>query len=296
MACSIPSSTQGKDNRCVQMTKVVLLYWTNLPCSVKTRPWRIRTNRLPKVLQDLQFLLLAEHHLASGGTLELEDEFGFGAPELLLDLGCHPIEACGDLLLISAREPDARALLDLRLYGDRFVCQAQLRYASNDVLLILHVARGSETERERYSVTQPVLILSEGILWQVLLQYFSGGFTAYLVDDVPLRARHFALATYRDQAVADGPGRSRPAREQSVRDPVGDDLVVTILVGWLPQLEVVAGSPAPDREEPLAREIFFQPRKEVVDVVREPIGEDKQSDGVSRQVGQQVLGYPLSKG
>src|SRR5215218_2794108 len=165
MACSIPSSTQGKDNRCVQMTKVVFLYWTNLPCSVKTRPWRIRTNRLPKVLQDLQFLLLAEHHLPSGGTLELEDEFGFGTPDLLLDLLGHPIEACGDLLLVTAREPEARALLDLRLHGDRSVGHLHRGYASNDVLLIFHVAGRFETEGKRYGVRHPVAVVGEGLLW-----------------------------------------------------------------------------------------------------------------------------------
>ena len=34
--------TEGKDNRRVEMTKVVLLYRTNLSYSVKTRPWCIR--------------------------------------------------------------------------------------------------------------------------------------------------------------------------------------------------------------------------------------------------------------
>src|SRR5215204_1335408 len=161
----ILASTQGKDDRRVQMTKIVFLYWTNLPRSVKTRPWRIRTNRLPKLLQDLQFLLLAEHHLASGGTLELEDEFGFGTLELLLDLLGHPIEACGDLLLVPAREPDARAFWDLRLYGDRSVGHLHRGYASNDVLLIFHVARSFETEGKRYGVTHPVAVVGEGLLW-----------------------------------------------------------------------------------------------------------------------------------
>ena len=41
-AWSIPSSTQGKDNRRVEMAKVMLLYRTDLPCSVKTHPWCIR--------------------------------------------------------------------------------------------------------------------------------------------------------------------------------------------------------------------------------------------------------------
>src|SRR5688572_30075630 len=43
--------------------------------------------------------------------------------------------------------------------------------------------------------------------------------------------------------MADGPGRTRLAREQSVGDCVGYDLVVAILVGWLPQIEVIAGTP-----------------------------------------------------
>jgi hypothetical protein len=39
----LPPSTEGKDNRRVHMTKIVLLHRTNLPCSVKTRPRCIRT-------------------------------------------------------------------------------------------------------------------------------------------------------------------------------------------------------------------------------------------------------------
>ena len=41
-AWSIPSSTEGKDNRSVEMTKVVLLYRTDLSHSVKTYPRCIR--------------------------------------------------------------------------------------------------------------------------------------------------------------------------------------------------------------------------------------------------------------
>src|SRR5215204_899158 len=141
------------------MTKVVLFYRTDLSHSVKTRPWCIRIQGLPKPLEDLQLLLLTEHHLPSGATLELEDEFGFLTPELLLDLGCHPIEARGDLLLVSAREPDACAFWDLRLYSDGAVGHAHSRHASNHVLLIFHVARSSETERKRYDVTKPVAIV-----------------------------------------------------------------------------------------------------------------------------------------
>jgi hypothetical protein len=46
---SLSSSTEGKDNRCVQMTKVVLLYRTDLSPSVVTCPWHVRANRLPKL-------------------------------------------------------------------------------------------------------------------------------------------------------------------------------------------------------------------------------------------------------
>jgi hypothetical protein len=63
--------------------------------------------------------------------------------------------------------------------------------------------------------------------------------------------------------VADSPGSLRLAREQSVGDPIGDDLVVAILVGRLPQIEVIAGSPAPDWQEPLAWEIPSSPAKKL---------------------------------
>ncbi len=72
------------------MTKVVLLYRTDLACGVETRPWCIWIQGSVKVLEDLRFLLLAEDHLDSGGTLELEDEFGSLGPELLFDLPSHP--------------------------------------------------------------------------------------------------------------------------------------------------------------------------------------------------------------
>src|SRR5215211_285850 len=147
------------------MTVVMLLYRTNLPYSVETRPWHVRVNRLAKLPEELQLLLISEHHLASGGTLELEHEFGFLTPELLLDLCGHPIEPCGDLLLVSAREPDARALRDLRLYADGSVGHLHCGYAQGNVLFIFHVARSPETERKRYSVTHPVALVSEGMLW-----------------------------------------------------------------------------------------------------------------------------------
>src|SRR5215216_5782684 len=158
-AWSIPSSTQGKHDRRIQMTKVVLLYRADLSHSVKTYPWCIRIQGLPKPLLELELLLISEHQFASGATLELEHEFGFLTVKLLLDLGGHPIEAIGDLLLVSAREPDARALLDLRLYDDGAVGHAHSRHASNDELLIFHVTRSSETERKRYDVTEPVAIV-----------------------------------------------------------------------------------------------------------------------------------------
>src|SRR5918993_5653300 len=141
------------------MAKVVLLYRADLSYSVKTHPWCIWIQGLPKPLENLQLLLLTKHRLASGATLELEHEVWFLTPKLLLDLGCHPIEAIGDLLLVSTREPDARALLDLRLYGDGAVGHAHSRHASNHVFLIFHVARSSETERKRYDVTKPVAIV-----------------------------------------------------------------------------------------------------------------------------------------
>jgi hypothetical protein len=74
---------------------------------------------------------------------------------------------------ISAREPDARALLDLRWYGDRSVGHPNFRYASNHVLFVFHVAWSSETEHTRYGVTPPVF--SEGTFGQILLEHFQGG-------------------------------------------------------------------------------------------------------------------------
>jgi hypothetical protein len=41
-AWSIPSSTEGKDNRRVEMMVVVFLYRADLPRTVITRPWSIR--------------------------------------------------------------------------------------------------------------------------------------------------------------------------------------------------------------------------------------------------------------
>jgi hypothetical protein len=56
------------------MTVVVLFYRTNFPYSVKTRPWHVWANRLPKPLEELQLLLISEHQFASGQTLKLEFE------------------------------------------------------------------------------------------------------------------------------------------------------------------------------------------------------------------------------
>src|ERR671933_1535551 len=81
------------------------------------------------------------------------------------------------------------------------------------------------------------------MLWQILLEHFYGGFSVDLVDDVLLGARHLPLASYGDQAVAESPGSLRLSPEQRVRDPVGDDLVVAILVGWRPH--IVKSVPAP---------------------------------------------------
>src|SRR5918995_391281 len=147
------------------MTKVVLLYRTDLPGGVKTRPWHLRPNRLPKPLEDLQLLLLTEEKLASGKTLELKDEVGSLTPELLFDLLGHPIEAAGDLLLISAREPDTRSFWDFCLYDNGAVGHPHRGHASNNVLLIFHVVRGFGSECKRYGVTHPVTIFSEGTLW-----------------------------------------------------------------------------------------------------------------------------------
>src|SRR5918994_264724 len=147
------------------MTVVMLLYRTDLPPSVKTRPWHIRVKRLPKLPEELQLLLIAEHHLSPGGTLELEDEVRLVALKLVLDLRSNPIKPSGEFLLIPAREPDTRALLDLRLYDNGAVGHPNCRYASNDVLLIFHVAGGFGSECKRYGAAHPVAILNEGRIW-----------------------------------------------------------------------------------------------------------------------------------
>src|SRR5918993_3545365 len=165
----ILASTQGKDNRRVEMTKVVFLYRANLPRTVITRPWHVRVNGSPKLPEELQLLLIAEHHLASGGTLELEDEFGFLTLKLVLDLSGHPIKPSGEFLLVSGREPDARSFWHFSLYGNGAVGHPNCRRASTNVLLVFHVAGRSETEGKGYGVTLPVTILNEVTLWQILL-------------------------------------------------------------------------------------------------------------------------------
>jgi hypothetical protein len=90
--------------------------------------------------------------------------------------------------------------------------------------------------------------------------------------------------------VAYSPTSLRFTREQSVGDPISYDFVVTILISWCPKIEVVAGSPTPEREEPLAREISFQPCKEVIEVRckeaidghRDSVREDEQADVLRR--------------
>jgi hypothetical protein len=46
---SLPLSTHGKDNRGVEMAKIVLLHRTDLSPSVVTCPWHVRANSLPKL-------------------------------------------------------------------------------------------------------------------------------------------------------------------------------------------------------------------------------------------------------
>src|SRR5215207_994782 len=65
--------------------------------------------QIAELPEEVQLLLIPEHHLASGGTLELEDEFGFLSPKLVLDLLGHPIKPSGEFLLVSGREPDTRS-------------------------------------------------------------------------------------------------------------------------------------------------------------------------------------------
>jgi hypothetical protein len=59
--------------------------------------------------------------------------------------------------------------------------------------------------------------------------------------------------TYWDTAVACSPTSLCLTCEQRVGDPIGDDFVVAILMSWCPKIEVIAGSPTPERKEPLGR-------------------------------------------
>ena len=147
-AWSLLSSIQGKDDRRVDMTKVVCRYRTNLPVGVETYPRCIRSDGLPKLPKKLCPFLITEHHLASGGTVELKYQFRLGIPKLVLDLLGHPIESSSYFLLISAREPDTRALRDLLLNGDGAIVLVYARNALHDVLFIFDVFGGFETQRE----------------------------------------------------------------------------------------------------------------------------------------------------
>src|SRR5687768_11657028 len=78
LVSSLSSSTEGKDNRGESIDAIVLLYRSNLSYGVKTHPWHVRANGLPKPPEELLFLLLTEHQFASGHTLKLENEFRLG--------------------------------------------------------------------------------------------------------------------------------------------------------------------------------------------------------------------------
>jgi hypothetical protein len=94
----------------------------------------------------------------SRGTVEMEYEFRLGIPKLLLDLSGHQIESGCDLLLISAREPDAGALLDFCCKGQRALGLIHGKYSSKNVVLVFHVAGSSETERKRVSKACPPVV------------------------------------------------------------------------------------------------------------------------------------------
>jgi hypothetical protein len=61
----LPRSTEGEDNRRVVVVAVVLAHRAELPESAKTRLWRLRTDRLAELPEELQLLLITEHQLAS---------------------------------------------------------------------------------------------------------------------------------------------------------------------------------------------------------------------------------------
>ena len=64
-------------------------------------------------------------------------------------------------------------------------------------------------------------------------------------------ARHRPFTTDRDIADTDGPASLGLTREQRVRDPIGSDLVIAVLI-CLAERDVVGGCPAPEWEDLLA--------------------------------------------
>jgi hypothetical protein len=66
-----------------------------------------------------------------------------------------------------------------------------------------------------------------------------------------LGARHRPFTTDRDIADTDGPASLGLTREQRVRDPIGSDLVIAVLI-CLAERDVVGGCPAPEWEDLLA--------------------------------------------
>jgi hypothetical protein len=62
---TLPPSTEGQDNPRIVVVAIVLAHRADLPISIKTRPWYVRTDRLPKLPEEFKFLLITEHQLAS---------------------------------------------------------------------------------------------------------------------------------------------------------------------------------------------------------------------------------------
>jgi hypothetical protein len=209
------------------------------------------------------------------------------ASEFLPDMVGHPIEPGSDLLLISTRHPDPGAFWDLRLNGRRAVGRIYGEYGSNNVLFVFHVAGSSETEHTRDSVTPPVS--SEGTTGKILLEHFQGRPSIYLVDDVSSGGRHYALAT--DRHIADAESRDwlGLAREQGVRNSIGSDLVIAVLVS-LHQREVVTGSPPQIGSSggPLLA------LRRIHRSSRGSIREDEQAQGIRTQIGREALGDTLA--
>jgi hypothetical protein len=63
--CALLSSTEGEDNPRVVVVAIVLVHRADLPESVKTRPWRLRIDRLAQLSEEPHLLLIPEHQLAS---------------------------------------------------------------------------------------------------------------------------------------------------------------------------------------------------------------------------------------